>query len=87
MPACLCACARIIVGVGVGVGFCARVAQPGKSAGSKSGGSAVLDKPEVLSSPQEADKIAKDKMYHVLLFNDVSCTSLFDGCMYQFKRM
>eukprot|EP00277_Geminigera_cryophila_P017169 CAMPEP_0179438960 /NCGR_PEP_ID=MMETSP0799-20121207/22613_1 /TAXON_ID=46947 /ORGANISM="Geminigera cryophila, Strain CCMP2564" /LENGTH=169 /DNA_ID=CAMNT_0021220939 /DNA_START=54 /DNA_END=563 /DNA_ORIENTATION=+ len=43
---------------------------PGKSAGSKSGGSAVLDKPEVLSSPQEADKIAKDKMYHVLLFND-----------------
>ena len=36
----------------------------------RSGGSAVLDKPDVLKSPEVEDKVGKDKMYHVLLFND-----------------
>eukprot|EP00802_Teleaulax_amphioxeia_P028206 Tamp_29810.p2 GENE.Tamp_29810~~Tamp_29810.p2 ORF type:complete len:174 (+),score=49.04 Tamp_29810:185-706(+) len=38
--------------------------------GSSSGGSAVLDKPAPLKSPEVEEKVGKDKMYHVLLFND-----------------
>lgn len=37
----------------------------------KSGGTSVLDKPVVDTSPKTDDKLGKDKMYHVLLFNDV----------------
>ena len=37
----------------------------------KSGGTSVLDKPVVDTSPKADDKLGKDKMYHVLLFNDV----------------
>jgi hypothetical protein len=41
----------------------------------KSGGTSVLDKPVVDTSPKADDKLGKDKMYHVLLFNDVRILS------------
>lgn len=43
---------------------------PGRSDSGKTGGTSVLDKPEVATAPQADDQLGKDKMYHVLLFND-----------------